>query len=101
MNSYYKIFMGIIKGKIEKHLENNNLINNYQAGSTKKRRTSDNSFILRYCVEESFRMKKELYIISIDNSKAYDSVKRSELLETLKNCKAHENVIEIISKINK
>ena len=101
MNCYYKIFMGIIKEKIEKHLENNNLVNNYQAGSTKKRRIADNLFILRYCVEESFKNKKELYIISIDYSKAFDSVKRSELIETLKKCKVHENVIEIISKIYK
>ena len=101
MNCYYKIFMGIIKEKIEKHLENNNLVNNYQAGSTKKRRIADNLFMLRYCVEESFKNKKELYIISIDYSKAFDSVKRSELIETLKKCKVHENVIEIISKIYK
>ena len=99
MNTHYKIFMGIIKEKIEKHMESNELINNYQAGSTKNRRVADNLFILQYCIEESFKMKKEMYVISIDYSKAFDSVIRAELIETLKKCKVHENIIEIISKI--
>ena len=56
-----------------------------QAGFTKGGKIEDNLFILNYCVEESFRRKASLYVTSIDYSKAFDSVKRSELAEANSN----------------
>ena len=37
-----------------------------QAGFTKHRRITDNLFILDYCVRESYKSRKELFLISID-----------------------------------
>ena len=54
-----------------------NNTNELQAGFT-KRRSADNLFMLNYCIEETYRRKKELYVISIDFRKAYDSVKREK-----------------------
>ena len=48
-NTSYKIFMGIIKDKIEKHLETNRAIEELQAGATKGKGTADNVHILQYC----------------------------------------------------
>ena len=62
-NISYKIFMGIIREKVEEHLEENGLNNELQAGFTKNRRITDNLFILKYCIESSFKNKKELYVI--------------------------------------
>ena len=48
-----------------------------QAGFTKKnRRISDNLILLGYCVKESFKIKKPMYVISIDSQKAFDSIKK-------------------------
>ena len=91
--------MGIIKTKIEEHLKKNGLLNELQSGFTEKRRTTDNIYILDYCIQESYRMKKELYVISVDLQKAFDSIQRGKLIETLKELNIDPNIIDIISDI--
>ena len=44
----YKILMGILKDKIEYHINVNNFTNELQCGATKGRRPTENLFILRY-----------------------------------------------------
>ena len=51
--------MMIIKERLELHLSENDEQNELQSGFTARRRDKDNMFVLRYCVEESFRKKKE------------------------------------------
>ena len=89
LNSSYKVFMGIMKTKIEEHLKENNAVNYLQAGFTSGRRATDNMFIMNYCIEESFTRKKPLIAIFIDFSKAFDSIKREKLVETLMKYKVH------------
>ena len=59
INIPYKICAGILKEKIETH---------------------DNLFILNYCIEKTYKRKKELYVISINFRKAYDSIEREKLI---------------------
>ncbi len=68
----HKIFMSIVKEKIEQQLLCNDEIKEAQAGFTKGRRIEDNIMILQYCVEESYRRKKPLIVTAVDFSKAYD-----------------------------
>ena len=98
-NIAYKIFMGIIKSKLEEHLEENKLMDELQAGATKGRETIDNVQILQYCIEKTFERKQELYLISIDFAKAFDSVNREIMISTLKDFKIHTNVINVIANI--
>ena len=98
-NVYYKIFMGILKNKIEKHIFENRILSDYQAGSTPGRRIEDNLFLLRYCIEKTFKRKKTMYILSIDYTKAFDSVQRGKLIEILKSYKIHENIIDILAQV--
>ena len=77
-DSSYKIFMALIKSRVEKHLCNNELYNDMQAGFTEKRRIEDNLFILHECKEISFRKKKQLIVLSIDYTKAYVSINRKK-----------------------
>ena len=44
-------------------------------------------------------MKKELYVISVDLQKAFDSIQRGKLIETLKELNIDPNIIDIISDI--
>ena len=63
-NATYKLFMGILKTKIEHHIRYIKEESEVQAGFTKKnRRISDNLIVLDYCVKESFKIKKPLYLI--------------------------------------
>lgn len=95
----YKLFMSLIKDEIEEHLWNNNEMKEVQAGFTKGGKTEDNIFILQYCIERSFKMKKPLIITSIDFSKAFDSIKREKIITALKKYKVHPEVIETIANI--
>ena len=66
--------MSLLRDKIIEHLQNNDLINEYQVGFTKGKRIEENIFILNYCIDKSFQDKKPLIVISIDFEKAFDSI---------------------------
>ena len=100
-NISYKIFIGILKCKIEDHIKDNNYINDLQTGVTKGRRVTKNIFILQYCIDKMFKDKKKLYMISIDYSKAFDSVNRSKINEIHEKFRIHPKIIDVITKIYK
>ena len=91
--------MSIVKNQIEDHLERNNLTKDNQTGFTKGGRIEDNLFILQHLVEKSYKQNKPLVVISIDFSKAYDSIDRRKMIETMIEYKIHPNIIDIISKV--
>ena len=98
-NVAYKLFMTLLKNEIEDHLKRNDVMLETQAGFTKGGKIEDNLFILNYCVEESYRRKTSLYVTSIDFKKAFDSVKRSEMIKALIEYKIHPNVIDAVAAI--
>ena len=67
--------------------------------STSKRRLQDNLFILNECKEAAYKGKKKLYVIAIDYCKAYDSVKREKIIETLIDYKIDHRIIDNIANI--
>ena len=73
--------MGLTKDMIEEHLLRNDQLNKMQAGFTLKRRIEDNLIILKECKEAAFKSKKK--IIAIGYRKAYDSIKREQIVESL------------------
>ena len=79
-NVGYKLFMGVIKNKIAQHLDRNGLISDHQVGFTGGRRLEENLFIVRYCIEETYRLARELVVVAIDFEKAFDSVGRLALV---------------------
>ena len=56
-------------------------------------------FFLNYCIEDSFKRKKPLYVVAIDYSKAFDSVKRKELIEAIKTYRTHPDIINAVANI--
>ena len=98
-NATYKMFMGILKSKLEKHIRDIGQESEVQAGCTKNRRIADNLFVLDYCVKESYKIRKPLFLISIDFAKAVDSVKRDKLVNVLKKYRIHPDIIDIIVHI--
>ena len=91
--------MGILKDYIAKFLEENEMINDMQTGGTKGRRVTENIYMLNYCIERSFNRKSKLFILSIDFSKAYDSIDRIRLIDVLKELHIHPNLVELIANV--
>ena len=98
-NQSYKIFMTIIKEKIENHILSNNAKNELQTGFTKCSRVEDNLYVLKYCKKESARRNSMLAILSIDFKKAFDSIDRGMLIETMKKFGIAHNIIDIIARV--
>ena len=100
-NVSYKIFMSFIREKIEEHIRNNNLIKENQVGFTGGGRIEYNHMILQYIVEKTKKEDKnrQLIITALDFKKAFDSVKRKELIETLIKYKIDPNIINIVANI--
>ena len=73
-NASYKIFTGILKTKIEEHIKITQGRSDLQASYTENRRISNNLYILRYCIEESFKSKQPLIVLLVDFKKSFDSV---------------------------
>ena len=95
-NVGYKIFMTLVKSKLGEHLERNRLISDYQAGFTGGRRLEENLFIVRYCIEETFRFGKRLIVVAIDFEKAFDNVDRVALIRALMYYKCDNRLIDVV-----
>ena len=95
----YKVFMSLVKEKLLEHLEKNEALSEYQAGFTRGRRIEDNIVILKYCIGESYREGKPLYVASIDFAKAFDSIKRESIMIALQKYKCHPGIIEVLAKL--
>ena len=59
-------------------------VGSLQAGFTEGRRMEENLFLLKQCVEESYRRREKLVVVGIDFCKAFDSIERRALIEGLK-----------------
>ena len=73
---------------MEKHLEDADCVHELQAGFTTDRRAVDNLYILRYCIQQSYK-----------NKKAFDSVDRGKLIECLMKYNIHPKIISVVAKL--
>lgn len=96
----YKMFMKIAVGeKIEEHLEENSVMKDNQNSYTKGGRIEHNLLILQYCIENAYMRKKPLIVTAVDYKKAFDSIKREEIIKTLMKYKVNNKVIDVVAKI--
>ena len=98
-NVSYKLFMSLVKDKIFEHMKEQKCVSDLQAGFTKGKRVEDNLTILRYCIGESRKMKRPLYITAIDFAKAFDSINRKQIINVLKKYRCDPLIIDIIAQI--
>ena len=70
-----------------------------QAGFTEGKRIEDNILILRYCISESYRRKKSLFVTAIDFAKAFDSINRLHIIKVMMKYRCDPNLIEAIAQI--
>ena len=50
-------------------------------------------------VERVYRNRGELYLVSIDFEKAYDSIRREKIIEILKDYRIQGEIIDFISRV--
>ena len=60
------------------------------------RRLEENPFIVRYCIEEIYRLARELIVVAIDFEKLYDSVGSLALVRALKFYRCEPRLIDVI-----
>ena len=99
MNVGCKIFMGLVKDKMVGQKMSDGRVNDLQSGFTEGRRMQENLFVLSSCVEECYRRKRELVVVAVDFRKAFDSVSRRELVESLKYFKCDPRVIDVVARV--
>ena len=76
--------MNLVKDKIVEHIRRQaEEQSKFQSGFTRGRRLEDNLFILRYCIEGSYKRGKHLFVMAIDFAKTFNSVNRVVLLRAL------------------
>ena len=95
----YKLYMTIQVKKIDKHILDNNMQMETQAGFTKGSQIEDTLFILQYCIEQNFRRRKPLVVTCIEYSKVNDSIRRGTFVETLMHYRVHPKIIDTIVNI--
>ena len=94
----YKLYMALLRNEIEAHVSQNGAMEE-QAGFTKGARIEDNLTILKHLVDDARKNKNELVITGIDFTKAFDSVKRNKIIETLKKYKVDNRIINTVAEI--
>ena len=82
-----------------KHIKKIDNGSELQAGFTENRSITDNLYVLKYCISETYKIKKKLIVTSLDYGKAFDSVDRASLIKTLMINNIHSKLINIIAQI--
>lgn len=74
-------------------------ISNLQSGFNEDRRITDNLYTLKYNINQSYKMKKEPIVTSLDLKKAFDSIDKKTLITALMNYEVHPKIINLVANI--
>jgi hypothetical protein len=96
LNTMTKIMEKIINNRLIWFLEKNKILNKEQSGFRKSRSAIDNLHIIKSEIDLAFENKQTLGMVSLDISKAYDSVWRHRVLMLLSKILAHGNMYNYI-----
>ena len=96
-----KLFNSILATRINKYLEESNIIRPEQGGFRKDYRTSDHIFVLQTIIKKYTKSGGKLYGCFVDLKKAYDSVWRRGLIHKLGKTGINQKTINIIDDMYK
>jgi hypothetical protein len=94
-----KLFTNILNKRLNKYAENNNIIQETQAGFRRNHSTLDNVFILKSLIDILKNDKKKMYCCFIDFKQAFDSVWRNGLWNKLLKENINGKCFNIITSI--
>ena len=78
-----KVFTTVLNSRLQKYLQDNDIINKYQIGFLKRSQTSDHMLILKTIADKFKTANEKIYFGFVDFKKAYDTVWRDGLLYKL------------------
>lgn len=81
MNTAYKIFITVIKNRLESYAEKT--IGNYQAGFRPKKSTMDQLFTVRQLLQKCWEFDIDVWQLFVDFRQAYDSINRNALCKIM------------------
>ena len=88
-----KRFTAILNSRLNNYLEENNLLNEMQAGFRSSYSTADNIFVIHALIEYLRVRRLKLYCAFIDFQKAFDSVWRVGLWQKLINANVSGRIV--------
>ena len=92
INSISKIFTNILTIRLQKWAENNNVIDESQAGFRKLYSTIDNIFLLQALIQKYLcRERGRFYCIFVDFRRAFDSISHNKIWDSLQRKGISEN----------
>ena len=99
----YKLYWGFLRDEMEEFLVRNGWVKDCQIGFTKGGRMEYNLFIMQYMVDRIMESRrachKRLILVALDFRKAYDSIDRGKLIETLVKYKINPLIINMVAKV--
>ena len=100
--SAYKIYAEIIRKRMEKEVEERNMVPDSQAGFRKGRSTIDNIFVLNHLIQKAKRKDRSgdrVYMLFADLKAAFDKVDRGRLWESMRRKGMTEHLIRRMERI--
>ena len=95
INVMYKLFMMVVRERINEWVEESGMIGDIQGGFRRGRRTEDNLFML-----EMDKVRKEcLFVAFIDMEKTYDRVDRRKWFEVMRGYAVQEILVDVMERI--
>ena len=101
LSSGYKLYTELILGRLQKEVDEKNLLPEGQAGFRKGRSTTDNIYILNHIVQRAKMRNKRIYSMFVDLKAAFDTVDREILWEILEEMGISVYIIERLKGIYK
>ena len=96
----YKIYVEVLRQRLEDQLEEKGSLPHNQTGFRKGMGTVDNIYVLNYLVNRNLSQKKEkLIALFVDFKVAFDSVNRSILWKAMKEREVDEELVDRIKEI--
>ncbi|GBB97266.1 hypothetical protein RclHR1_29510001, partial [Rhizophagus clarus] len=95
-----KIFLKVLVKRLAKILSSNKILQGFNYAALLNESTLEPPKIVQSIVKDANKEKKEVWILLMDISKAFDSVSMIMLEKSLKRIKIPESLIEIIMDIN-
>lgn len=99
MSCFGKLFTAVLNNRLNRYLENMNILNEEQAGFRKNYSTTDHIFNLKCLTDPYLFRGKKLYCAFIDYKKAFDSVYRVYLWQKLLSNNIDGNMFKIIHSL--
>ena len=99
INVVCKLFMMVLRERINGWVEESGMLGDIQGGFRKGRRTEDNLFMLERMIEMAKVRKECLMVAFIDMEKAYDRVNRKKLFEVMRGYGVQGILVNVIEMI--